>query len=526
MMKKLISTIFCAISLQLMAQNQNLSNGVVFDGEPYIMVNPNNSQHLVVAWMGWKLNNIIVIKTRTSFDAGATWSTANFIPHTVSGYQSADPSLAFDNNGNLFLCFIDYKPSPAAGGVYVVKSTDGGLTWGTPTEVINVNADGTQYPIDRPWMVIDNSNGTYDGNIYVTTMNPNAFGPVNPPYNPYFIRSTNNGVSFEPWKYLDAANWLAGNLIPQPMPTPSVASNGNFYAIYPSYVPTQNLFAQFILASSTNGGTTFSYNAVATSSSGVNDTLAKKGYLLKTDPANAAHLAFFYVDDTYNELDIFMIESTNSGLNWTSPIKINDDVIANNKMQDLVWAGFDTDGDLLVTWRDRRNAPDSTYTTSSEIWTTVRKKDSTNFSPNFTLSDSSVSYNSILASNGNDFMSCQMINDTVYAVWGDTRNGYLNIWFSRKDLTSGNVSITNLANNIKPINSYPNPAKDKLTINFGDNDLKNATLQLLNSLGEIIYTKKISNINTKINLQNYPNGNYFIKFNNANGSKVLKVVKE
>lgn len=407
-----LSSFFC------LAQNRNLSNGFAFDGEPYLAINPNNSQHIVVAWMGFKINNSIVIKTRTSFDAGQTWSTTTNIPHTVSGYQSADPSLAFDNNGNLFLSYIDYTPNPTAGAVYIVKSIDGGLNWGTPVEVINSNADGTQYPVDRPWMVIDNSGGINDGNIYITTTNPNIFGPVSPPYNPYFIRSTNNGTSFEPWRYLDTTNWLAGNLIPQPMSTPTVSSNGTFHAIYPSYLASQSPFARYLVASSNSEGNTFDYNIVYLTATVNNDTLPKKGYLLKANPADSNHLIFSYPNFDNGDIDVYIRESLNAGVTWSSPIRVNDDPISNDRMQDLIWADFDNDGDFVITWRDRRNSNDSTYKTSSEIYGAVLWKDSTNFSPNFVLTDSSISYHNVLAESGNDFMCVNMINDTIYAVWG------------------------------------------------------------------------------------------------------------
>ncbi len=157
-------------------QNQNLSNGIAFDGEPYLAVNPNNSQHIVVAWMSWiNILNQFKIKTITSFDGGQTWSDAVEHPHTVSTYKSADPSIDFDNTGNVFLCYIDFDGSepPVNGGVYIRKSIDGGLTWNPPVEVINADYDGTKWPIDRPWIVIDKSNGINSGTIYVTSMNGN-----------------------------------------------------------------------------------------------------------------------------------------------------------------------------------------------------------------------------------------------------------------------------------------------------------------------------------------------------------------
>ena len=375
-------------------------------------------------------------------------------------------------------------------------------------------------------MSIDNSGGVNDGNIYVTTMNPNVFGPVAPPYNPYFIRSTNNGNSFESWRYLDTTNWLAGSLIPQPMPTNTVSADGTLYAIYPSYVVSQSFFAQYILAKSTNGGGNFSYSTVFTSSNGVNDTLAKKGYLLKANPSDQNHLAFFYVDVTNGELDIFMRESLNSGTTWSGPIKINDDATSNNRMQDLVWADFDSDGDIIVTWRDRRNASDSTYTVSSEIYGAVRWKDSTNFSANFPITDSSISYNTVLENSGNDFMCVNMQNDSICVVWGDARNGFLNIWFQKMDLSSGTSSIRDLANDVESIDIYPNPSKNKITVDVGVNELNDASIQIINVLGENITTKSITNKKTNFDLTNYSSGNYLMKFSNQKGSKAIKFIKK
>lgn len=107
-------------SARLSAQNDNLSNGLFFDGEPYLIINPQNANHLVIAWMGFTLGNPIGIKTRVSLDGGDTWTPTKTLPHFGSGYKSADPSMAFDSNGNLFVCYIDYREDPDSGGVYVL----------------------------------------------------------------------------------------------------------------------------------------------------------------------------------------------------------------------------------------------------------------------------------------------------------------------------------------------------------------------------------------------------------------------
>jgi hypothetical protein len=510
----------------LLAQNTNISNGSVFDGEPYLAINPNNPQHMVVAWMGFKMSNQIVIKTTASFNGGQTWSVANFAPHTNPAYGSADPSLAFDAAGNVFLCYIDYDDLIDSGSVYIRKSIDGGLNWGAPTEVINAHSDAGKYPVDRPWISIDNSGGSYSGNIYITTMPPRVFGYLPPPYHPYFIRSVDGGNSFEPWMFLDNTGWLAGNYIPQPMPTNTVTSNGIFHAAYPSWVTSQHVYPQYILASSSDGGNTLNYKSIINLSGNVafNDSLAKKGYLLRSNPNNPDHLIFILLLNNYGDGDVFFMESFNSGNTWSGLTRVNDDPIGNNRMQDLIWADFDLDGDLIVTWRDRRNAPDSTYTTSSEIWGAFRHKDSLNFAPNFLISDTQASYDTILASAGNDFMCVKFRHDTINSVWGDTRSGRLNIYFQRISFDGTTVSIQQISSEIIPyLKVSPNPSSD--FINVEAKGIKN--ISLFDSFGKVIF--QINNPITKdemtLNIKEFPSGNYILRVLSENGIQTRKIIK-
>ncbi len=510
-----------AVSVQtsLFSQNQNLSNGVVFDGEPYLAINPANPQNIVVAWMSWKWQQEIVIKTTASFDRGETWSEPVFIPHASPNYGSADPSMVFDETGNLFLFYVDYRTEPDSGAVYVVKSTDSGLSWSEPVEVINGFADGTKKPIDRPWSAIDISKGNGNGNIYITTK-PAPW--INPPNRPYFIRSTDHGASWDDWKYVDTTGWLVGNTIQSPMASPAVSRDGTYYCIYPSYLLAQSPYARYLLAASSDGGNTFQYHEVLKITSSIDEPLAKKGYVLIADPSDSDHLLFCFPVAPLGDPDVYITETYDKGVSWTDPVRVNDDPAGNGILQDLIWAAFDDEGNVVVNWRDRRNSGEPGYETSYEIWGAYRSKDSASFSPNFRISDTLIEYDDVLANSGNDFLCVKLRNDTLYSVWGDTRTGKLNIWFERMKVPGENInSIYDQATKTHiSIDIFPNPASGHITVK--GKDMRELTVTDMG--GRILIGKIVHSQNEILDITAFPAGIYLLKVKTKNGVTVKKFI--
>lgn len=511
------------------AQSQediNLSNGNFFEGEPYIKANPDDSNHLVVAWMGFiNAAENLKINVRTSFDAGESWSTITTLDHAVEDYTSADPSIAFLPNGDVVVAYIDWTGDDIdepAGGIQISTSTDGGLTFNAPNEVLNIAVLPAQRVIDRPWITIDRSNTNTSGNIYITSMNARESEPE---FHPYISTSTDGGQNFT-FKFLDDENWLSGALIGSPMPTPTTQSDGMLYAIYPSFVFSQNPLAQYILASSADGGDTFNYQTVFSSNDAIGNVepLSKKGYLLREDPSNVSHLAFFFLANTNDDLDIYFLETFNAGANWSAPLRINDDPVANGKLQDLVWADFNTQGDLIVTWRDRRNAPDSGFETDSEIWAAYRPEGATTFETNFQITDETVAYNDVLSLAGNDFMSVQLVGDVVHTTWGDTRTGNLNIWYQRSETDGTILSINDLSLEVMPFIVFPNPALNSITIKANDW----TSLKILTIEGKqlSIISNKENTSEQIINIAFLSQGTYIFEVNTPNGIYTQKVIKK
>ncbi len=491
--------------------NTNISNGVTFDGEPYLAINPANPKNLVAAWMGLKLGNgsfKIAIKTRASFDGGNTWSSTVALPHMGLQYGSADPSLVFDKNGLLYACYIDYKKSPDSGGIYIARSVDGGLNWDTPSKAYDMYDDGSKKPIDRPWLVIDNSTTANFGTLYITSKPPQW---VAPPNRNYFKASSDSGHTWSAIKNIDGGTHLIGNAIAQPMATPAVTTGGKFCAAYPSYVASQNLLPAIYLAQSRDKGQTFSYSTILTTPPAANDSNYKNGYLLIANPADSNQLVFVSPAATNGDADIMALHSNDGGQTWSSTVRVNDDAMANGKGQDMVWAAYNEQGKLVVTWRDRRDAsPNGFWNAGYDFYYATSTDNGQTFSANQKLSSQFIAFDSLLTSDGNDFMSCAYLADTLYSVWGDTRTGKLNVYFSKTIVSSNTqVNVAQLEGEKVIVSVFPNPFSDELKI-LADKSILGQELLIANLSGQILKSFIIVDTQLSIDVKDLPAGEYLL----------------
>src|SRR5690242_19295516 len=135
------------------------------------------------------------------------------------------------------------------------------------------------------------------------------------------------------------------------------------------------------------------------------------------------------------------LDSNDGGQTWSSRIRVNDDIIGNGKAQDMVWAAYNEQGKLIVTWRDRRNASANGFWNAGyDFYYASSSDNGQTFSTNQKLTSQFVPFDSLIAQNGNDFMSCAYHHDTLYTIWGDTRTGKMNIFFA-KTIARNNTTI-------------------------------------------------------------------------------------
>lgn len=521
--------LFLAFSINAMLSGQStetkLSSGIGFDGEPNMAVNPSNPRHMVVAWMSLGLSGtgtVISIKTRTTFDGGQTWSTAVALPHFAAKWGSADPTMAFHRGGKLYLAYIDYRQAVDSGGVYLFSSSNGGLSWNYESQIIDAT-ESAKLPLDRPWLVVDNSGTATDGTLYVTTK-PAPWIPA--PNRPY-LKVSSDGKNWSATRFVDTTGFLVGNFIQAPMASPGVTKGGKFVAAYPSYVASQSIYAKMYLANSTSKGTTFSYTSVLTNKGGSGDTNLKSGYLLLPHPSNDKYMVFAYLDNAYGDADITLTHSNDGGVTWSPDVRVNDDTAGNGKLQDLVWANWGDKGNLALCWRDRRNGSGKGVAQSSDCYCAVSTDSGKTFQKNLRMTAQSAAFNNVLYQNGNDFMSCALNGDTLCAVWGDVRSNKLEIWLSSIVWKQNTNAVQKLlvSEDLPPLHVWPVPASNELHIHCIEK-LRSSEIKIMDVHGKIIKTISLNNTET-IDISGLKNGIYFLIGNthDRDFSQVFEVLK-
>ncbi len=321
--------------------------------EPAIAVNQKNPQQVVGVFQ----DNV---HASYSQDAGHTWQLADGVEpknYRVSG----DVSVAFDNQGHAFVCYIAFDKlgtfhywahGATRNGVFVRRSLDGGKTWEADHFPVAEQTSSPGIPFeDKPWIVADNTNGRHAGNLYVgwTRWRLTDSQMV-------LARSTDDGKTWSPPIEIDAHPGLPrdDNGAAEGF-SGAVGPDGTLYAIW-SQDDT------IMLTTSRNGGMTFSQARAVIHTAPIMfaiDTLERANGFpqIAIDP-KSKRLYVTWSDYRNGDLDVFLATSDDGGKHWSAPVRVNDDPPHNGADQFFQWLAVDpTDGSVNVIFYDRRRDP-------------------------------------------------------------------------------------------------------------------------------------------------------------------------
>ncbi|UCC30236.1 MAG: hypothetical protein JSU86_18805 [Phycisphaerales bacterium] len=318
-------------------------NNIIGDAanEPSLAVDPTNPSRIAI---GWRQFDTITSNFRQagwaySHDAGQTWT----FPGVLEPYEfGSDPVLDFDADGRFYYYSLQPYRGPGEWACYMYRSDDGGVTW--PQETYAWGGD-------KGWFTIDRTDGIGRGNIYCAwSINAACCGPL------VFNRSTNGGQIF---------SYPIG--IPQSprFGTLTVGPAGELYVV--GYSGT---FDNFIVARSTNAQdplaipvwdqvTSVDLGGSLAMSTGPNPAGLLGQLWIASDHSNGLYHGNLYVLGSvdpagYDPLDIHFARSTNGGLTWSEPVRVNDDATDNGAWQWFGTMSVAPNGRIDVIWNDTR----------------------------------------------------------------------------------------------------------------------------------------------------------------------------
>ena len=137
--------------------------------ESCVAINPNNPMQVVCASKKFSdiQHYIFTLAAAFSTDGGFSWQDSPDLP--LNAAILSDPTLAWDDVGNVFLLGISANSRTNIFGVDAYKSPDGGQTWSGPTRVHNGSTD------DKEWAAGDsNPSSRFHGRIYVAWHDTNT----------------------------------------------------------------------------------------------------------------------------------------------------------------------------------------------------------------------------------------------------------------------------------------------------------------------------------------------------------------
>src|SRR5712671_1909699 len=308
-----------------------------------ISVDPTNPNRMTIAWRQF---NDVTSNFRQggwgyTTDGGMHWTFPGVLENNV--FRS-DPVTDSDETGTFF-----YLSLLQTFCENMYRSTNGGQSW---TEL---QADGLAGGGDKQWFAIDKTNGPGHGFQYQSNDGADCSGN-----GVQFQRSTDGGVTWQP--PIDIPNEPTTETL-------DVDTNGNLFIGGEGFSPfycVRSSNAQF-------GGQTPTFDQATQVNMG--GELVFGGAI---NPGGLAGQAFLAIDrsggSTNNNIymlasvvpsgrsttDVMFVRSTDDGLTFSAPQKINDDPVNPSK-----WHWFGTfsvapNGRLDAVWYDTRNAANNT----------------------------------------------------------------------------------------------------------------------------------------------------------------------
>ena len=474
--------------------NINISQHSAPQNEPSVSISRKDPNRVVAAWRDFRYGSDPVANRRVGYsystNGGLTWATSQLLDSTlIPGYtRNSDPVLTSDTAGNFYCAVITITFPTGNLALAIYKSTDGGITFPFAT----ICAEGMTE--DKEWITSDVSPfSPFMNNLYI------SWTRFEPSTGIKLVKSVNGGINWTaPVTVSENSGGVQGSNI-------CISPNGQVNVVWLGFGSQ----ASVQYDRSTDGGATFGTDLTITSGtfpSGLPNNVNSFPFIA-ADNSTGSRSGWLYVvfaDNRNGDCDVFLSRSTDDGVSWSAPLRINNDPIANGKIQYWPAIAVNESGNIAVLFMDTRNTTNNTF-----IEAFVARSTDGGFTFSNELISSEESPTNIPGSNVRfgDYIDIDYVGPKVVPVWVDERAGGFNMDIFTSEVTevlpvvAGGLETPAKFTLYK---NYPNPFNPSTTLGFGLPEKSFITVELYNSLGQFLKT---------IASGTYDAGNHEILFN-------------
>lgn len=420
----------------LIPTNVDVSQRHLNESEESIAINPTNPDNIVVVTnVGHAEAGLSAgMFEGVSFDGGKTWARKliGVGGGDPLGDACCDPSLSFDQYGNLFMTYL-YQVEDT---VPIALSTDGGVSFRVVASISAADLPGTKSSgdgrglfrfVDQPtitaaenevWVVFNAGGPLVATGAQVTGLaRVGRFGPLE------VIPGTNNCT------YGDIAIGPGGQVMQACSLTESGQGGGKvFVNVDPDGLGPAGFGGRVFVTETHVGGFDFIPPQP--------DRSVDAEVGLAWDRSGGQHtgrVSLVYTRENGNEsddTDVYVRHSDDGGATWSAGVRVNDDATTNSQF--LPKISLDpTTGDLAVVWYDSRNDlgtggpgdTDGVADDDAQFWGAFSTDGGATFGPNRRISAGTS--NSRDSGNGidyGDYSGLSFYGGTAHPAWSDNSN--------------------------------------------------------------------------------------------------------
>ncbi len=531
-MKIFVLLIFSFFAGNLSAQdfvNTGVRNFLLYPSsisqtEPVVCRSPLNPQILFASANTINFNPFFLSEgIYVSEDGGQSWYGSDTCKGEYINFHGGDPSIAITKNGNFILTRNGRTPFT---GVYVHTSNDFGSNWSFQKQI-------TDHDLERAVITADNFvSSNYYGRLY------SAWVRFVPPYALYFSYSDDEGLNWaQPQQINIPPQRSAGGDI-------VISRNGEIYLTWALVSSTSPFSEQFIsFARSTNGGQSWILSEKIFQVNGIQGTLPAKQNIrvnglprIAVDTTGGERNGWIYIVTTQKNFgaagsdpDIILYRSTDGGITWSGPIRVNQDQINNGKIQYFPAIAIDKFGGInILYYDDRITTSDSTGVFLS------RSTDGGNTFIDYQISDHNfkpVAIGGLGQGYQGDLIALISVDNYLIPIWMDNSTGIYQLWTARinlNELTKVETEKT-IPTLFELKQNFPNPFNSKTTIEFVLPENMFVQLEVIDIYGRVVKTLvndllKAGLYSIEFNGSNFSSGVYFYRLKNFRQETVKKMI--